>query len=390
MLSNSIFENTEVAFAIKSNSEIERAYYLFKMIKNEPMVKMGSKLTQFALNMHLPVEGIIKTTVFNHFCGGVSIDECMPTAEKMFTKNVYSILDYSAEGKQEEEAFDKAVKITLDVIEKAKDKEFLPFAVFKPTGIGKETLYEKVSAGEKLSNEEIEEWDRVINRYEKVAQAAVKNNVPLLIDAEDFAMQKAADDIVENLMEKYNKGKVHIYGTLQMYRVDRLDYLKNLYERSREKDYHVGMKLVRGAYMERERERAERMGYPDPICKTKAETDRMFNDATKFMFDHIDTMAVYLGTHNEESSMMLKELIDASGIDKNDKRIWFGQLFGMSDHITFNISNLGYNATKYLPFGPVRDVMPYLIRRADENTSVGDQTNRELDLLTKERKRRKL
>ena len=390
MSSHSIFENTEVAFAIKSNSEIERAYYLFKMIKNEPMVKLGSKLTQFALNMHLPVEGIIKTTVFNHFCGGVSIDECMPIAEKMYTKNVYSILDYSAEGKQEEEAFDKAVKITLDVIDKAKDQTFLPFAVFKPTGIGRETLYEKVSAGEELTNEEINEWDRVVARYEKVAQAAVKNNVPLLIDAEDYAMQKAADDIVENLMEKYNKGKVFIYGTLQMYRIDRLDYLKGLYERSRAKEFHVGMKLVRGAYMERERERAERMGYPDPICKTKEDTDKMFNDATKFMFEHIDTMAIYLGTHNEESSLMLKELIDASGLNKNDKRIWFGQLFGMSDHITFNISNLGYNATKYLPFGPVRDVMPYLIRRADENTSVGDQTNRELDLLAKERKRRKL
>ncbi|PID69036.1 MAG: proline dehydrogenase [Flavobacteriia bacterium] len=390
MLPDSIFENTEVAFAVKSNAEIERAYYLFKMIKNEPMVKIGSKITKFALNMHLPIEGIIKTTVFNHFCGGVSIDECIPTAEKMYTKKVCSIFDYSAEGKQEEEAFDKAVDITLEVIDKAKDRVYMPFTVFKPTGIGREKLYEKVSAGEALTDEEIKEWERIIARYEKVAQASVKHDVRLLIDAEDFAIQKAADDVAEMLMEKYNKDKALIYSTLQMYRNDRLDYLKSLYERSRDKGFHIGMKLVRGAYMEKERERAEKMGYPDPICKTKADTDQMYNDAVKFMFDHIDTMAIYLGTHNEKSTLMLINMIEQSGLNKNDHRFWFGQLYGMSDHITYNLSNQGYNATKYLPFGPVRDVMPYLIRRADENTSVGNQTNRELDLLAKERKRRKL
>ncbi len=266
----------------------------------------------------------------------------------------------------------------------------MPFTVFKPTGIGREKLYEKVSNGEALTDEEIEEWDRIIARYEKVAQASVEHDVRILIDAEDFAIQKAADDVAEMLMEKYNKDKAIIYSTLQMYRKDRLDYLKSLYERSRDKGFHIGMKLVRGAYMEKERERAEKMGYPDPICETKADTDQMYNDAVKFMFDNIDTMAIYLGTHNEKSTLMLINMIEQSGLNKNDDRFWFGQLYGMSDHITYNLSNQGYNATKYLPFGPVRDVMPYLIRRADENTSVGNQTNRELDLLAKERKRRKL
>jgi proline dehydrogenase len=385
-----LFQNTEIAFAVKSDAELERAYYLFRIIQSEPMVKIGSKLTNFALKAHLPVEGIIKTTVFNHFCGGVSIEECMPVAEKMFEKNVYSILDYSAEGKEEEAAFDKAVNITLEVIGHAQDKAHLPFAVFKPTGIGRLELYEKVSLGVPLSTQDQAEWDRVLERYEIVAKAAYEANVPLLIDAEDFSMQKAADDIVEALMEEYNKEKVIVYGTLQLYRNDRLDYIQRLYERSKEKGYHIGMKLVRGAYMEKERERAEKMGYPDPICKDKAATDKMYNDVLKFMFDHIDTMAIYLGTHNEDSSILFKELIDNSPLDKNDKRLWFGQLYGMSDHISYNLGALGYNVSKYLPFGPVRDVMPYLIRRADENTSVGDQTNRELALLIQEKKRRSL
>ncbi len=383
-----IFQNTEVAFAVKTDGEIERAYYLFKIIQSEPMVKIGSKITQFALKAHLPVEGLIRTTVFNHFCGGVSIEDCMPVAEKMYSKNVYAILDYSAEGKEEESAFDKAVDITLEVIAKAKDKVNLPFAVFKPTGIGRMELYEKITEGTVLTTEENAEWQRVLARYNKVAQAAYDFDVPLLIDAEDFSMQKAADNAVEALMEKYNKEKVIVFGTLQLYRKDRLDYIKALHQRAIEKGFHVGMKLVRGAYMEKERERAEKMGYPDPICDTKEATDKMYNEVMKFMFDNIDRMAIYVGTHNEESSYIFKELIDQSGLEKNDKRLWFGQLFGMSDHITYNLGKLGYNVSKYLPFGPVRDVMPYLIRRADENTSVGDQTNRELELLIKEKKRR--
>ena len=385
---NTIFSNTEVAFAIKTDAELDRAYYLFKMISSEPMVKIGSKLTNFALKAHLPVEGLIRATVFNHFCGGVTEEDCMPVIDKMYAKKVHAILDYSAEGKEEEKQFDKVVDITIGIMDFAKEKASMPFAVFKPTGIGTMAIYTKVSAGEKLTAEEQAEWDRVLARYDKVAKAAHEKNVPLLIDAEDFCMQKAADEAIEDLMEKYNKDKAIIFGTLQLYRHDRMDYIKALQQRAKKQGFHVGMKLVRGAYMEKERERAEQMGYQDPICIDKPATDKMFNDVLKYIFDNIDMMALYVGTHNEESSLLFKELIEASDLDKNDDRLWFGQLYGMSDHISYNIGALGYNVSKYLPFGPVRDVMPYLIRRADENTSVGNQTSRELDLLKTERKRR--
>jgi len=385
-----IFQNTEVAFAVKTDAEIERAYYLFKIIQSQPMVKIGSKLTQFALAAHLPVENLIRITVFNHFCGGVTEQDCMPVIDKMYAKNVHSILDFSAEGKEEEEAFEKAKNITLNIIKFAKEKPSMPFAVFKPTGFGRMELYEKVTEGHSLSKEEQEEWNRVIARYDQVSKIAFEHNVPLLIDAEDFSMQKAADDLIESMMVKYNTKKAIVFGTLQLYRIDRMDYLKGLHQRAKEKGFFIGMKLVRGAYMENERERAEKMGYPSPICATKEATDANYNAVMQYMFDHIDVMSIYNGTHNEESSYLFKKMIDKSGLNKNDKRVWFGQLYGMSDNITYNLGALGYNVSKYLPFGPVRDVMPYLIRRADENTSVGDQTNRELELLRKERERRKI
>lgn len=385
-----IFQNTEVAFAVKTDAEIERAYYLFKIIQSQPMVKIGSKLTQFALAAHLPVENLIKITVFNHFCGGVTEEDCMPVIDKMYAKNVHAILDYSAEGKEEEEAFEKAKNITLNIIKFAKEKPSMPFAVFKPTGFGRMELYEKVTEGLPLSENEQAEWNRVMARYDQVAKAAFENDVPLLIDAEDFSMQKAADDLIESMMTKYNTQKAIVFGTLQLYRIDRMEYLKGLHQRAKEKGFFIGMKLVRGAYMENERERAEKMGYPSPICATKEATDANYNAVMQYMFDHIDIMSIYNGTHNEESSYLFKEMIDKAGLNKNDKRVWFGQLYGMSDNITYNLGALGYNVSKYLPFGPVRDVMPYLIRRADENTSVGDQTNRELELLRKERERRKI
>ncbi len=389
-MKNNLFDNTEVAFAVKTDAEIERAYFLFKIIQSEPMVKIGSKITQFALKAHLPVEGLIRATVFNHFCGGVTEEDCIPVIDKMYEKNVHSILDYSAEGKEEETQFDKAVSITLRVIDFAKEKPAMPFAVFKPTGFGRLGVYEKVSNDEALTEDEQAEWDRIVARYDQVAKAAFDNNVPLLIDAEEVCMQQAVDDLVEQMMEKYNKEQAIVFGTLQLYRHDRMDYIKALHQRAIHKGFHIGMKLVRGAYMEKERERAQVQGLPDPICKDKATTDKMYNDVMKYMFDNIDQMAIYVGTHNEDSARLFKELIDNSSLEKNDKRLWFGQLFGMSDHISYNLAALGYNVSKYLPFGPVKDVMPYLIRRADENTSVGDQTNRELELLKKERERRKI
>ncbi len=387
---NKLFDNTEVAFALKSDSELERAYFLFRLIKSEPLVKIGTAVTKFALKSALPVEGLIRSTVFDHFCGGVNESDCMPLIDRMHEKDVHSVLDYSVEGKEEEEQFELALEKTLTIIEFVEEKDAIPFAVFKPTGFGRFELYRKVSEGKSLTHEEEEEWSRVVNRYEKVAQACHDKDIALLVDAEETWMQKAADDLVEELMEKYNQKKVVVFGTLQLYRHDRFAYLKDLHKRAKERGYKVGMKLVRGAYMEKERERAEELGYPSPICVDKSSTDENFNEVLRYMFDNLDDMAIFCGTHNEESSYLLIDLIQKSGLPKDDPRIWFGQLFGMSDNISFNLAHEGFNVAKYLPFGPVKDVMPYLIRRAEENTSVAGQTNRELDLIVKEKNRRKI
>lgn len=384
-----LFDNTETAFKIKSDSELERAYFLFKMIQNEPLVRIGTAVTNFALNTKLPVEKLIRSTVFDHFCGGVTENDCMPVIEKMYSKNVHSVLDYSVEGKESEEQFDNALEKTLKTIEFAKEKQSIPFAVFKPTGFGRSNLYQKITENIELNSSEKEEWNRVEERYHVVCKKAHEMNVPLLIDAEESWMQGAADELVEELMEQYNKDKAIVYNTLQMYRWDRIDFLKDLHQKAKNKNFYIGLKIVRGAYMEKERERAEEKGYASPICVDKTATDKNFDAALNYMAQH-DKMAIFAGTHNEESSYLLMKLTADAGLKKNDSRIWFGQLYGMSDHISYNLSEQNYNVAKYLPYGPVRDVMPYLIRRAEENTSVAGQTSRELNLLKTERKRRKL
>lgn len=384
-----LFGNTEVAFAIKTDSELERAYFLFKMIQNEPLVRIGTAVTNFALSAHLPVERLIRSTVFDHFCGGVTEDDCMSTIEKMYTKKVHSVLDYSVEGKENEAQFDKAMTKTLKIIDFAKEKRSIPFAVFKPTGFGRFKLYQKITEKENLSEDEKEEWNRIVGRYHSVCKAAYDKDVPLLIDAEESWMQDAADDLIEEMMRLYNTGKVVVYSTLQMYRHDRMKYLKGLYKRATKEGFYIGMKIVRGAYMEKERERAEDKDYESPICIDKDATDKNYDAALHFMLDN-NRLAIFAGTHNEKSSYLLMQLAEKKGIKKKDARLWFGQLYGMSDHISFNLAAEGYNVAKYLPFGPVRDVMPYLIRRAEENTSVAGQTSRELELLKAERKRRKL
>jgi proline dehydrogenase len=384
-----IFNNTEVAFALKSDTELDRAYFLFKLIDSEPLVRIGTAVTNFAIKAHLPVEGLIRATVFDHFCGGVNEDDCLSVVDKMFTKGVSSVLDYSVEGKEEEEQFEAALQMTLKTIEFAKERQAIPFAVFKPTGFGRLDLYEKVGAKETLTKEEQLEWEKVIQRFDLVCQEAHKKDVALLIDAEETWMQDAADDLVTEMMRKYNKEKAIVFNTLQMYRWDRLDYLEKVYERAQAEGFYIGMKLVRGAYMEKENSRAEEKGYPSPICVSKEATDINYNAAVHFMIAHIESMSIFAGTHNEESSYLLMQMMQEKGLKKNDSRIWFGQLYGMSDNISFNLAANGYNVAKYLPFGPVRDVMPYLIRRAEENTSVAGQTSRELNLIKAERKRRK-
>ena len=384
-----LFDNTEVAFSLKSDSQLERAYFLFKMIESQPLVKIGTAVTNFALKAKLPVEGLIRSTVFDHFCGGVTEEDCLPNIEKMYTKNVHAILDYSVEGKETEEQFDHALEKTLKTIDFAQENKAIPYAVFKPTGFGRFALYQKITEGEALSIEEKSEWIRVVERYHTVCKIAVEKDVPLLIDAEESWMQDAADNLIEELMELYNTEKAIVFNTLQMYRHDRLEYLKELHQRAHQKGYHIGMKVVRGAYMEKERARAEEKGYASPICVSKPATDENYNAAIVYMMEH-PKMAIFAGTHNEDSSKLLMDLALKHNIAASDQRMWFGQLFGMSDHISFNLANEGYNVAKYVPFGPVRDVMPYLIRRAEENTSVAGQTSRELGLIKTERKRRKL
>jgi len=384
-----IFNNTEVAFSLKSDTELDRAYFLFKLIGSEPLVRIGTAVTNFAIKAHLPVEGLILATVYDHFCGGVNEQDCLSVVDKMYTKGVSSVLDYSVEGKEEEAQFDAALEMTLKTIEFAKERKAIPFAVFKPTGFGRLDLYTKVGAKTPLTDVEKEEWNKVKVRFEKVCKTAYDKDVALLIDAEESWMQDAADELVEEMMVQYNKEKVIVFNTLQMYRWDRLDYLKSLHERAKAKGFKIGMKLVRGAYMEKENKRAEELGYPTPICASKQATDDNYNAAVDYMMHHIETMAIFAGTHNEASSYKLLEMLAANGIGKNDNRIWFGQLYGMSDNISYNLAENGYNVAKYLPFGPVRDVMPYLIRRAEENTSVAGQTSRELNLLKTERDRRK-
>jgi proline dehydrogenase len=384
-----IFNNTEVAFALKSDTELERAYFLFKMISIEPLVKIGSAVTNFALNLNLPVEGLIRATVFDHFCGGVSVDDCLTVVDKMHTKGVSTVLDYSVEGKEDEEQFDAALEMTLKTINFATERQSIPFAVFKPTGFGRFELYEKLSEKQTLTSKEQEEWDRVVARFEHVCSEALKKDVALLVDGEETWMQDAADDLVTSMMRKYNKEKTIVFNTLQMYRWDRLDYLKKLHEQAKQEGFLIGMKLVRGAYMEKENARAIEKGYPSPICASKEETDANYDAAVDYMIEHLDKMTIYLGTHNEESTYNLIDHMKSKGIDPKDNRIWLGQLYGMSDNISYNLADHNYNVSKYLPFGPVKDVMPYLIRRAEENTSVAGQTNRELGLIKAEQKRRK-
>lgn len=390
MVNKSLFNNTQTAFALKSDSQLERAYFLFKMISKEPLVRIGTAATKFALNLNLPVEGLIRSTVFDHFCGGVSEEDCLPVIDHMFTQRVSSVLDYSVEGKESQNQFDDALAKILKIINFCDDREAMPIVVFKPTAFGRFYLYEIKSQSKAFTIEEQAEWDRIANRFHEVCKLAKEKDVEVLIDGEESWMQSAADDLVEDMMRTYNTEKAIVYNTLQLYRWDRLAYLKALHERAKIDNFYIGMKIVRGAYMEKERSRAEEKGYQSPICESKLATDQNFDGALKYILENNETISVFIGTHNEQSCYLAMDFMAELGISKSDNNVWFGQLYGMSDHISFNLAEQGYNVAKYLPFGPVKDVMPYLIRRAEENTSVAGQTNRELELIKTERKRRKL
>lgn len=380
--------DTRTAFAQKSDQELMQALWLFRIIGTPWLTSLGSAFTKFALALHLPVKGIVKATIFKQFCGGETIEESLVTAERLAQKGVGTILDYSVEGEDDQEAMEGTAAEILRTIAAAKGNPHIPFSVFKPSGVIRTDVAEKVSAGKELSSDEAAAWGRGRKRVERICEAAHAAGVPVLVDAEESWTQEALDVLVREMMKRFNGERAIVYNTVQLYRHDRLAFLMKEAETAKAEGYHLGMKYVRGAYMEKERERAAEKGYPDPIGATKAAVDADFDDALRYTAEHIGHMAVLVGTHNEESCLLMARLMYGKGLAKNDPRIHFGQLLGMSDNISFNMARAGYNVVKYVPYGPVRKVLPYLIRRAEENTSTKGQTSRELSLLIAERKRR--
>lgn len=384
------FDNTEIAFSYKSDKELKRAYTMFKLVGKSWLVQLGKKMVPIAFKLRLPINGLIKSTIFKQFCGGETIDDCDETIQTLFDNKVGTILDYSVEGKTEEVDFDATRDEIMATIEKAKGNKAIPFAVFKVTGLSRHALLEKLNdINVEPTVLERAEFARVVDRINDICAHAHKSDCPIFIDAEESWIQNTIDRVVEAMMAKYNKEKCIVYNTLQMYRHDRLEYLRNGISKAKREGYKFGGKLVRGAYMEKERDRAAEMGYPSPIQPDKETCDIDFNEGIRLMVQEIEHCALCCGTHNEESSLLLVDLLEEYGVAKDDKRVYFAQLLGMSDHISFNLAHAGYQVAKYVPYGPVKEVMPYLLRRADENTSVAGQTGRELSLISKEWKRRK-
>ena len=385
---NNLFSDTKEAFSLKSNFELNRAYFLFKIIGNSTFVKLSTALTNFALKFHLPVTPIIKVTAFDHFCGGVSEEDCVPVINKMFDKNVHSVLDFSTEGFDTEKEFDDCLRKKITIIEFAKNKKEIPFAVFKPTCLGSTDLFKKVSKFENLNDLENDSWNRVVQRFDQVCSKAHKENIKILIDAEEVEVQNAIDDLAIKMMRKYNLNSPIVYNTVQMYRKDRLIYLNEMISNQLNDGVIFGLKLVRGAYMEQERNLAVSMNIESPICDTKNDTDKNFNSGLDFVFNNFERISFVCASHNEDSILKVLAMMESKNLKSNDSNVWFGQLYGMSDNISFNLASKNFNTFKILPFGPVRNLMPYLIRRAEENTSVQGQTGRELQLILKEKNRR--
>ncbi|MGB3590816.1 MAG: proline dehydrogenase family protein [Nonlabens sp.] len=384
------FDDTRTAFVLKSDRELKKSHLIFSAMGQPWLTNLGSKATMVALKLGLPVKGLIRHTIFEQFCGGIDEEECLPLVEKMHEKGVSSILDYSVEGKQEEAEFDQIIERKLKLIQTAASNDALPFEVVKPTGIGRFYIWQKVTEKKELTASEQEEWKHIKHRVDSLCRAAVASDIALLFDGEESWMQDAADDLVQEMMARYNHKKAYIYNTIQCYRHDRYDYVLKLHTDAVENGYVVGIKIVRGAYMEKERERAIKKGYDSPICIDKTASDQMFNKVMFYALGNLDTINLCIGTHNEESTLAAMEFLKEKSIDPQDSGVWFGQLYGMSDNLSFNLARLHHHTFKILPFGPVKEVMPYLIRRAQENTSVAGQVGRELALIKEEIARRGL
>ncbi len=383
------FDNTEIAFSSKKNSELKKAHFLFSSMGKPWLTKIGIQLTQFAFTFHLPIKSLIKSTIFKQFCGGETLNEADITSLELSKYGLSVIMDYGVEGKSNEIEFEKTTKSFLQTIDFASGKPYIPFISLKVTGFARFELLEKIHRNDKLNETEVAEAERVFHRIDTICKAAATHNKMILIDAEESWIQQPVDDFADKMMERYNTQKVIIYNTFQLYRHDRLLFLQQSFEKALKKNYLLGAKLVRGAYMEKEGKRAAEMNYENPIQKSKVATDNDYNEALKFCLTHHKQIGLFIGTHNEESCMRATQIMHSLSIPPGADNIYFSQLFGMSDNISFNLAKNGYHVSKYLPYGPVEDVIPYLMRRAQENTSVAGQTGRELTLINKELKRRK-
>ena len=383
------FDDTKAVFAHKSNWELRKSYYLFSILQHSLLVKIGSLLLKISFFLRIPITKLIKMTIFNQFCGGENIQDCSKRINELYEFGIGTILDYSVEGKENESDFEKTKEEIIQTILFSAKNSKIPFTVFKITGLGKSSLIEKASLDfQSLNDNELVELNLVAVRVDEICRVASENRVPIFVDAEDSWYQDYIDKVVESMIFKYNNKFPIVYNTIQLYRHDRLQYMKALISRCNSNGKYLGLKLVRGAYLEKEREQATKKNYLDPIQKDKRATDNDFTKAVEFCVDNIETVSLCTGTHNEKSVLHLTDFMKKRALKNNDSRIWFAQLLGMSDHISFNLSKEGYNVAKYVPYGPIKEVIPYLIRRAEENTSVSGQTGRELSLIKMEVERR--
>jgi proline dehydrogenase len=383
------FEDTRTAFAIKSDRDLLKAHFMFKVISYPILVKIANPFIRLLSVIRAPIGWIVKPTVFNHFVGGETLKKCDKAVLKLKTAGVYSILDYSVEGKKSDKAIQAALEETLRAVKNAGENPDIPFAVFKPTAFGKHHALEVLSGDGKADEESVAEGEKFRQRVDTLCKTAYDHDIPIMIDAEETYIQNFIDQVVMDMMRKYNRDKCIVFNTYQMYRHDRVEVISKDIATARKEKFFLGAKFVRGAYMERERVRATKMGYEDPIQPDKESTDRDYNLGLKIALDNVDVVSIFNGTHNEYSSKYLAELMMEKKMDPADKRIWFSQLYGMSEHISFPMAAAGFNVAKYVPYGPVHNVLPYLMRRVEENTSVKGQTGRELSLIKKERQRRK-
>ena len=328
------------------------------------LVKLGTYLTPLAIRMGLPINNTIRRTIFKQFVGGETLEETAPVVQKLAQSGVQVILDYGVEGKEGEAEFERGCNEFIRVIKYAGSQKTIPFISVKVTGFARFGLLQKLDeamhiadhpalqsryniALQQLGWDAMQEWDKVQQRMKRICEAALATNVGVLVDAEESWIQDPVDALTMQMMRDYNQKQVLIYNTIQLYRHDRLNFLKTSYAAAEEKHFLLGAKLVRGAYMEKERRRARERGYESPIQKNKEATDNDYNAAVRFCIEHLDRIGVIVATHNEHSNLYTTELLQQKSLPLNHPHVHFSQLYGMSDNITYNLAAAGCNVSKY-------------------------------------------